>query len=454
MNPGIFREYDIRGIVGEDFTLEEMERFGRGYGTYLGAKGGRRVVVGRDCRLSSPQIRDMVVKGLLASGLDVVDVGMCPTPVLYFALRHLGVDGGLMITASHNPPQYNGFKVCVGTETIFGDQLQELRRTVEAGRFSCGQGRLSNYDILTPYCSHLAGNLKLQRPVRLAVDCGNGTAGLTAGYVLNTLGCTPVELFTEPDGRFPNHDPDPTVLENLSKIRRVVLEQELELGIAFDGDGDRLGVVDQRGEVIPGDMLMVIFARDILKRIPGATFIGEVKCSQRMYDDITARGGKAVMWKTGHSLIKSKMKEEKAVLAGEMSGHLFFADRYFGYDDALYAACRLLEILSRDSKPLSSYLEDLPPAVATPEIRVACPEGKKFQVVEKVLAFFRQTHPVIDVDGARVIFPEGWGLVRASNTSPVLVLRFEAKDPEGLGRVQALVEEAVKIAMEQGGGRQ
>lgn len=454
MNPGIFREYDIRGIVGDDFTLEEMERFGRGYGTYLRTAGGKRVAVGRDCRLSSPGIRDMVVKGLLGSGLDVVDVGMCPTPVLYFALRHLEVDGGLMITASHNPPQYNGFKVCVGTETIFGEQLQELRRTVEAGRFSSGEGKLSNYDILTPYCKHLAGNLKLERPVRLAVDCGNGTAGLAAGHVLGALGCTPVELFTEPDGRFPNHDPDPTVLENLSKIRQVVLEEKLELGIAFDGDGDRLGVVDQRGQVIPGDMLMVIFARDILKRIPGATFIGEVKCSQRMYEDIKARGGKAVMWKTGHSLIKSKMKEEKAVLAGEMSGHLFFADRYFGYDDALYAACRLLEILSRDNKPLSSYLEDLPPAVATPEIRVACPEEKKFQVVEKVLAFFRQSHPVIDVDGARVIFPEGWGLVRASNTSPVLVLRFEAKDPEGLGRIQALVEEAVKIAMEQGGERQ
>jgi len=448
LNPGIFREYDIRGIFGEDFSLEDMERFGRGYGTYLGVRGGRRAVVGRDCRLSSPQIRDMVVKGLLASGLEVVDVGMCPTPVLYFAIRHLGVEGGLMITASHNPPQYNGFKVCIGTETIFGEELQELGRTVEAGVFSSGEGRLSNYDILTPYCQYLANNLKLERPVRLAVDCGNGTAGLTAGRVLNALGCTPIELFTEPDGRFPNHDPDPTVLENLSKIRQVVLEERLELGIAFDGDGDRLGVVDERGEVIPGDMLMVIFARDILKRIPGATFIGEVKCSQRMYDEISLKGGNAVMWKTGHSLIKSKMKEQKAVLAGEMSGHLFFADRYFGYDDALYAACRLLEILSRDKRPLSSYLEDLPPAVATPEIRVACPEEKKFKVVEKVLSFFRQTYPVIDVDGARVIFPEGWGLVRASNTSPVLVLRFEAKDPGGLGRIQTLVEEAVRIAME------
>lgn len=451
MNPGIFREYDVRGIVGEDFTLEEMERFGRGYGTYLRALGGQKVTVGRDCRLSSTDIRDMLVEGLLSSGLDVVDVGMCPTPLVYFAIRHLGVDGGLMITASHNPPQYNGFKVCIGPETIFGGELQELRRTVEAGKFSSGKGRLSSYDIVTPYCRYMAENLKLERPVRLAVDCGNGTAGLTARTVLKSLGCNPLELFVEPDGRFPNHDPDPTVLENLAKIRQVVLEEGLELGIAFDGDGDRIGVVDQRGEVIPGDMLMVIFARDILKRIPGATFIGEVKCSQRMYDEIAARGGKALMWKTGHSLIKSKMKEEKAILAGEMSGHLFFADRYFGYDDALYAACRLLEILSKDQKPLSSYLEDLPPAVATPEIRVPCPEEKKFRVVDKVLESFKQTHPVIDVDGARVLFQEGWGLVRASNTSPVLVLRFEAKDPEGLNRIQASVEEAVRNAMEEGG---
>lgn len=451
MNPGIFREYDIRGIVGEDFTLEEMERLGRGYGTFLRAMGGKSVVLGRDCRLSSPMIRDAMVEGLLGSGLDVVDVGMCPTPVLYFSLRHLRVEGGLMITASHNPPQYNGLKVCVGTETIFGEQLQELRRTVEAGRFSSGKGRLSKYDILTPYSQHLKGNLRLERPVRLAVDCGNGTAGLTAGTVLGALGCTPVELFMEPDGRFPNHDPDPTLLENLSHMRQVVLEEELELGIAFDGDGDRLGVVDQRGEVIPGDMLMVIFARDILRTKPGATFIGEVKCSQRMYDEISARGGRALMWKTGHSLIKSKMKEEKAVLAGEMSGHLFFADRYFGYDDALYAACRLLEILSRDHKPLSSYLEELPPAVATPEIRVPCPEEKKFGVVEKVRDFFKKQYTVIDIDGARVLFRDGWGLVRASNTSPVLVLRFEAKDPGRLEEIRALVEEAVENAMGEGG---
>ncbi|MEJ5377936.1 MAG: phosphomannomutase/phosphoglucomutase [bacterium] len=451
MNPGIFREYDVRGIVGEDFTLEEVELLGRAYGTFLRARGGKTVVVGRDCRLSSPQIREMLIRGILKSGLDVIDAGMCPTPVLYFAIRHLGLDGGVMITASHNPPQYNGFKVCVGTDTIFGAQLQELRCMVEEGSFLSGEGSLSSHDVLSAYCSHLAGNLRLERPVKLAVDCGNGTVGLTAGVVLKALGCAPIELYMEPDGRFPNHDPDPTVLENLSDLRQIVLEEHLELGIAFDGDGDRLGVVDQRGEVIPGDMLMVIFARDILKNTPGATFIGEVKCSQRMYDDIASRGGRAVMWKTGHSLIKSKMKQEKALLAGEMSGHLFFADRYFGYDDALYAACRLLEILSRDQRPLSSYLEDLPPAVATPEIRVPCSEDNKFQVVERVREILRKSHPVIDIDGVRVLFPGGWGLVRASNTSPVLVLRFEAKDDRQLMEIRAFVEQVLQDAMVQGG---
>jgi phosphomannomutase/phosphoglucomutase len=451
LNPEIFREYDIRGIVGEDFHLDEMELFGRGYGTYLAARGGRSVAVGRDCRLSSPQIRDMVVKGLLASGMDVVDVGMCPTPVLYFAIRHLGLDGGLMITASHNPPQYNGFKVCVGPETIFGGELRELRRVTEAGRFSSGRGTLSSFDILAPYCARLCEDIKLDRPVKLGVDAGNGTAGLSAGPVLKALGCEVRELFMEPDGRFPNHDPDPTVLENLSRLREVVLEEGLELGIAFDGDGDRLGVVDHRGEVIPGDMLMVIFARDILKSRPGAVFIGEVKCSQRMYDEIAALGGRPIMWKTGHSLIKSKMKEEGAVLAGEMSGHLFFADRYFGYDDGLYAACRLLEILSRGRRALSSYLQGLAPAVATPEIRVPCPEGRKFKVVERARELLKENHQVIEIDGVRVLFHDGWGLVRASNTSPVLVLRFEASNTERLEQIRALVQRAVQEAMGEGG---
>lgn len=446
MNPGIFREYDIRGVVGEDFDMEDMERFGRGYGTYLKARGGRSAAVGRDCRLSSPEIRDHVLRGLLESGLEVVDVGMCSTPALYFAIRHLRTAGGLMITASHNPPQYNGFKVCVGPDTVFGEELQELRELVERGQFATGRGSLTSIDILTPYCEKLAGDIRVKRPVRLAVDAGNGTGGLAAGPVLRALGCSARELFFEPDGRFPNHEPDPTVLENMSFLRKVVLDEGLELGIAFDGDADRLGVVDERGEILPGDMLMVIFAREILKERPAATFIGEVKCSQRMYEDIRLRGGRAIMWKAGHSLIKSKMKQEGAVMAGEMSGHLFFADRYFGYDDAIYAACRLLEIISSSNRPLSSYLEDLPAAVATPEIRIHCPEHIKFQVVERTRELLKEGHEIVDIDGVRVIFPDGWGLVRASNTSPVLVLRFEAESQRRLEEIRALVEGALEKA--------
>lgn len=449
MNPGIFREYDVRGVVGEDFQVEEMETFAMGYGTFLKTRGGRKAVVGMDCRESSPALKEKVLKGLLKTGIEVVDIGMCPTPVLYFAIRHLGAEGGLMITASHNPPQYNGFKVCIGPDTIFGNGLQELRRVIEAGHFSEGQGSLTQYSIQEAYCSHLLADIKLKRQIRVAVDAGNGTAGLFAGPIFKSLGCSVVELYFEPDGRFPNHEPDPTVTENMRDLQRVVLEQGLELGIAFDGDGDRIGVVDEKGEIIPGDMLMVIFAREILKERPGATFIGEVKCSQRMYDEIKRLGGKAIMWKTGHSLIKDKMKEEKAVLAGEMSGHLFFADRYFGYDDAIYAGCRLLEILSWGSRPLSSYLEGLPKAFVTPEIRIYCPEEHKFEIVDRVKGILSAKYPVIDIDGARALFPEGWGLIRASNTSPVLVLRFEARSEEALEEIRKEVEAAMKKAHEE-----
>jgi phosphomannomutase/phosphoglucomutase len=448
VKPGIFREYDVRGIVGEDFKVEEMELFARGYGTLLKARGGTKAVVGMDCRESSPAIKQRVLEGLTKSGLEVVDVGMCPTPVLYFAIRHLQAHGGLMITASHNPPEYNGFKVCVGPDTIFGDGLQELNRIIEGGRFSEGQGSISHYPIQDPYSSHILGDVRLKRTVRVAVDAGNGTAGVFAGPIFRSLGCSVVELYFEPDGRFPHHDPDPTVPENMRDLQRAVVEQGLELGIAFDGDGDRIGVVDEKGEIIPGDMLMVIFAREILKHRPGATFIGEVKCSQRMYDEIERLGGRGIMWKTGHSLIKAKMKEEKALLAGEMSGHLFFADRYFGYDDAIYAGCRLLEILSQGTKPLSSFLEGLPKAFATPEIRIPCPEEQKFSLVDRVRGMLSAKYPVIDIDGARVLFPDGWGLIRASNTSPVLVLRFEAKSEESLARIREEVEAALREAQQ------
>lgn len=440
MNREIFREYDIRGIVGHDFDMNDVENIGRGYAIYLHGKGGLSVVVGRDCRLHSPDVRDALVAGLIKSGIHVVDIGICPTPVLYFALRRLKVDGGIMITASHNPPEYNGFKVCVGNDTIFGKDILELRDVIESGEYEDKQGSQEKINITAEYSDFLVESIDLKRPVRLAVDAGNATGGVVAGPIFQRLGCQVKELFFDMDGRFPNHEPDPTVAENMTVLAETVVKEGLELGIGFDGDTDRIGVVNEKGEIIWGDMLMVIFAREILKEKPGAKFIGEVKCSQLMYDDIKSNGGVPIMGRTGHSLIKQKMKEEKADLAGEMSGHMFFAHRYFGYDDAIYAACRLLEIVSQSDKPLSEYLANLPKVYSTPEIRIPCSEDKKFEIVEAVKAELSGENEIIDVDGVRVIFPEGWGLLRASNTGPILVLRFEAQSEEKLTEIRSYVE--------------
>jgi phosphomannomutase/phosphoglucomutase len=351
-----------------------------------------------------------------------------------------------MVTASHNPPEYNGFKVCLGPDTIFGQQLQDLRKVVASREFAAGHGSLKEYDIVPHYCDYLVSNLKLDRSIKLAVDGGNGTGGIVAVPILERLNCNPVELFIEPDGNFPNHEPDPTVPQNMTVLSETVVKQGLELGIAFDGDADRLGVVDETGRLIYGDMLMVLFAREILKDNPGAKVIGEVKCSHIMYDDIAARGGRPIMWKTGHSLIKQKLKDEQALLAGEMSGHFFFRDRYFGFDDAIYAACRLLEMVSKNHDPLSSYLADLPKTYNTPEIRIDCPDDQKFRLVEKVKEILRKENKVIDIDGVRILFPDGWGLVRPSNTSPVLVLRFEAQGEARLKEIQRFVEQAIEKA--------
>ncbi len=440
MKGEIFREYDIRGIPGQDFDLADVERIGRGFGTYLHRRGGRNAVIGRDCRLSSGSIRDALAKGMVSAGLRVTDLGVCPTPVLYFALHHLRRDGGIMITASHNPPEYNGFKVCVGTETIFGEEIQSFRRLLEKGNFVDGEGAWETYDMVTPYSDYMVKGISIERPVKVAVDAGNGTGGVVAGPILVRLGCKPEPLFFEMDGNFPNHEPDPTVPENMAILAETVIEKGLELGIGFDGDTDRIGVVDEKGDIIYGDMLMVLFSREILRENPGATVIGEVKCSNNMYDDIRAHGGNPVMWRTGHSLIKRKLKEEKAALAGEMSGHMFFADRYFGYDDAIYAACRLLEIVSHKQEPLSRYIQDLPATFNTPEIRVQCPEDRKFKLVEMVKEELRRDHEIIDVDGVRLVFPDGWGLLRASNTGPVLVLRFEAQSEARLEEIRSLME--------------
>lgn len=446
MKPLIFREYDIRGVVDKDFNTDDAEKIGRGYATYLRERGGRRCVVGRDCRTSSQAIRDALIKGITNGGVDVIDVGLCPTPLLYFAIRYLGADGGVMITASHNPPEYNGFKVCVGVDTIFGDQIQNLKKIIESEKYAAGGGSLDEYSIMPIYCDYLVANIRLARPIRVAVDAGNGTGGLAAAPVFKRLNCELSELFMEPDGTFPHHDPDPTVPRNLEILSKTVVDQGLELGVAFDGDADRLGVVDESGRILYGDMLMILFAREILKDNPGGKFIGEVKCSQVMYDEIERRGGVPIMWKTGHSLIKKKLKDENALLAGEMSGHFFFKHRYFGFDDAIYAACRLLEILSKDNKPLSAYFADLPKTYNTPEIRIDCPDDKKFELVEKVKQALAAHYRTIDIDGVRVIFADGWGLVRASNTSPVIVLRFEAESESRLREIKTLVEAQIEEA--------
>lgn len=438
MKAHIFREYDIRGVVPEELNRENARRLGRAIGTYYSNHGARRITLGRDCRLSSPELAEGLSEGLRSSGVDVVDLGQIPTPLLYFSLHHLEPDGGVQITGSHNPPEFNGFKICLGKGTLYGDEIQAIREIGEAGVLTEGAGGLENADIETPYVKFVEENINPGRyPRRVVVDGGNGVGGPVAVEAYRRIGCEVVPLFCEPDGRFPNHHPDPTIAENLETMIRRVRETDADLGIAFDGDADRIGVVDRRGTIIWGDQLMIIFSRDLLQRNPGAKVIGEVKCSQVLYDDIAAHGGLPIMWKTGHSLIKSKMKEEGALLAGEMSGHLFFADRYFGFDDAIYAGARLLEILTRTEQRLEDLLAGLPRTVNTPEIRTECPEEKKFEVVAQVAREFKKHHEVIDVDGARVLFDGGWGLIRASNTQPVLVLRFEATDEARLEEIRS-----------------
>jgi phosphomannomutase/phosphoglucomutase len=379
----------------------------------------------------------------------VTDLGIAPTPVLYYSVFHLKADGGVMITGSHNPAEFNGFKVVCGTSTIHGEAIQEVRRLIEGGDLDRGTGSCRTADAVTPYIDEISAQFPLQRRIHVVVDAGNGTGGPVMGPILHRLNVTSTQMFFEMDGRFPNHHPDPTVPANLQALVAKVLETGADLGIAFDGDTDRIGAVDDRGTVIYGDQLMIIYGREILTRKPGATFIGEVKCSQLMYDDLAARGGNPIMWKTGHSLIKAKMQETRAELAGEMSGHMFFADRYYGFDDAIYAACRLIEIVANSGQPLSAQLAGLPKTLTTPEIRVDCPDELKFTVVRKATEALRANHKILDVDGVRVLFPKGWGLVRASNTQPVLVMRFEAETQGLLAGYRREVEEVVERAVAQ-----
>ena len=442
MNPSIFREYDIRGLAEQDFDEEFALLLGKVHGTMISQMGGRRVSVGRDCRITSPQYAAAVIEGLAATGLEVFDIGICPTPLLYFSLFHLNVDGGVQVTASHNPSEYNGFKLCMGKDTLYGEQIQVLRSRMESKEFQERDGgKIESYDIAPAYHQYLWRDVpQLARPLKVVVDAGSGAGGPVAPPIFRRLGCTVWEIACTPDGNFPLHHPDPTLPENLRLLIDAVKREKADLGVAYDGDADRIGVVDERGNILWADELLILFARDVLKRNPRAIIISEVKCSQRLYDDIVARGGVPIMWKAGHSLIKAKMKETHALLAGEMSGHMFFKERYFGYDDAIYASLRLLEILSTSDRPLSELLSDLPQTISTPEIRLDCPEDKKFLVAEKAKDYFRQHYDVIDVDGVRVRFPNGWGLLRASNTQPALVLRFEAQSTEKLNEYRAIIE--------------
>jgi phosphomannomutase/phosphoglucomutase len=469
LNEKIFRQYDIRGIWGKDLTPEIVKKIADAYACYLlkvqgfDLKARRpRITIGRDARLSSPQMAETIIETLQASGFNIIDLGVCPTPLQYYSLFRLDVDGGIMVTASHNPPEFNGMKLSIGRETLYGEYISMIKdmaikgcsvKNLYGGEITPGE--VTRYDIISDYIKRMKDEFDLRgKGIKIVIDSGNGTAGLVAPEILRQIGCSVIDLFSEPDGRFPAHEPDPVVLKNLTVLIDTVKREGAHLGVGYDGDGDRIGVVGPDGEIIWGDRLMVIFSRSILRDRPGSAIIGEVKCSQTLFDDVRANGGVPIMWKTGHSLIKAKMKESGAVLAGEMSGHMFFADRYYGYDDAIYATLRLVEIINRSQgKSLKELLTGLPEVVSTPEIRFDCPDEIKFKVVEKVKEFLncylrhQKGYEVIDIDGVRLNTPDGWGLVRASNTQPALVMRFEAKDQMGLEKIRKTVEDALKKAM-------
>jgi phosphomannomutase / phosphoglucomutase len=443
----VFREYDIRGLVATELTPAFAEQLGRGFGQYLLEKdpGAQTVVLGRDHRLSSEGLAAAFSRGVRSHGVDVISIGVVPTPLTYFAAHVLPVDGLCMITGSHNPPEYNGFKVGIGKSTLAGPEVQELKSRVAAARDGGRSAWQREHDITTPYIHFVVESLgRAVRPLRVVCDAGNGTGGIVGPRLLRALGHHVIELFCDLDGTFPNHHPDPTVEANLLDLRRKIAECKADLGIAWDGDADRVGALDENGSILWGDQLMILFSRDVLKERPGAAIVSEVKCSQTLYDDIEKHGGRAIMWKAGHSLIKSKMKEEHALLAGEMSGHIFFKHRYFGFDDGIYSAARLLELVARDGRPMSRMLDGIPRTYASPEIRFDFPEEKKFRAVELAKERLRKHGRTIEVDGVRLIVDGGWGLVRASNTQPLLVLRWEANSEEKLREIQRLIEGTVE----------
>ena len=445
VNPHIFREYDIRGVVADDLSGNVPESIGRAFATELRRRRdgavGLTVVVGRDNRPSSPELAEGIMRGIQAAGVNVIDVGTVPTPVLYYATTHYETDGGLQITGSHNPPEYNGFKMVIDGRAIWGDTIQGLREIIESEAFERGSGNREVRDVLPDYIEDVTSRFRLERPIKVVVDCGNGVGSLVAERLLEGIGADVVPLYCISDGTFPNHHPDPVVDENLADLIARVREEKADLGVAFDGDADRIGAVDENGEIIRGDTLLLLFGLDVLEqRGPGQKLIFDVKCSQAVPEVFAEHGGEPIMWKTGHSLIKEKMREIGAPVAGELSGHICFSDTFYGYDDAPYAACRLVDLVARSDRPLSERIAEFPAYVSTPEIRVDVPEEEKFAIVERAVEHFKKDHEVIAVDGARVVFEDGWGLLRASNTQPVLVLRFEARTPERLADIRGILE--------------
>lgn len=434
----IFRQYDIRGIVDKDLGEVEVDRISRAFAAYALEQGQTQILLGYDNRHSSPRFRDIAARALIESGLKVIDLGMVITPIFYFASHHLNIHAGLMITASHNPSEYNGFKLLLGESTIYGEQIQEIKRMAEAGSFRLADGgSIVSHSVNQAYHDMIVEKIKMgPRKLKVVVDCGNGTASLFAPQILRSLGCEVLEIYCDSDPDYPNHHPDPVNPKNMTALVDMVLDCRADLGIGFDGDGDRLGVVDAEGNMIWGDMLMILFWRELLPRYPGSQAIVEVKCSQSLIDEIERLGGEPLMYKTGHSLIKAKMKEIEAIFTGEMSGHMFFADEYYGYDDAIYAAARLLSLLSNQEKSLAELLKDVPRYYSTPEIRLPSGDDTKFEQVEAVIKHFETRYDIIKIDGARILFPKGWGLVRASNTGPELIVRCEGNTPQALEAIK------------------
>ncbi len=438
----IFREYDIRGVVGEDLNPAVAEAVGRAFGSQVQEDVGLEgpiIALGHDNRPSSEELSAAMAEGARDSGAFVIDVGLVPTPALYFATHHFKTHAGIQVTGSHNPPEYNGFKMLTEHGPFYGDSIKKLQRRIASGRYASGAGVIETRPVLDEYIADVAGRFSLERPVHVVVDCGNGTGSLAAVPILERIGARVEPLHCTSDGRFPNHHPDPSVDENLRELIHHVCSSGSELGVAFDGDADRIGAVDEHGAIVRGDYLLLIYAEDALRRNPGQPVIFDVKCSQVLQDRILEAGGEPIMWKTGHSLIKEKMRETGARIAGEMSGHMFFGDDYYGYDDGLYAACRLLDIVARSGGPLSQLLTDVPAMAATPEIRVDCADERKFEIVGRAVDHFSKHYEVTEVDGARIMLEGGWALVRASNTQPVIVLRFEAGDQERLEAIERVV---------------